>query len=84
MSLPTEPKSQSWGEWLSAPIRSLRKWVYPSSASPLIKVDEWPKQEVTLRTRTPGRYSMPPHKILEYYAPTHLPEFKEEEKTDMS
>lgn len=78
---PTEPKSQSWVEWLSAPIRSLRKWVYPSSASPLIK-EEYPKQIVM--PRLPGRYSMPPHKILEHYAPTHLPEFKEQEKTDMS
>jgi hypothetical protein len=79
---PTEPKSQSWGKWLSAPIRSLLKWVYPShSFSPLIK-EEYPKQVVM--PRLPGRYSMPPHKILECYAPTHLPEFKEQEKTDMS
>jgi hypothetical protein len=78
---PTEPKSQSWVEWLTSPIRSLLKRVYPSSASPLIK-EEYPKQVVM--PRLPGRYSMPPHKILEHYAPTHLPEFKEEEKNDMS
>jgi hypothetical protein len=47
----------------------------------LIK-EEYPKQVVM--PRLPGRYSMPPHKILECYAPTHLPEFKEQEKTDMS
>lgn len=78
---PSEPKNQSWLSWLISPIRSLRKWVYPSSASPLIK-EEFPRQIV--RLRTPGRYSMPPHKILEHYAPTRLPEFKEGEKTDMS
>jgi hypothetical protein len=78
---PTEPKSQSWVEWLTSPIRSLLKRVYQPSTSPLIK-EEYPKQVVM--PRLPGRYSMPPHKILEHYAPTHLPEFKEEEKTDMA
>lgn len=56
----------------------LHRWAYPQpSLSPLIK-EEYPKQVVTLRT--PGRYSMPPHKILEHYAPTRLPEFEDPEK----
>lgn len=69
MSLP-DKKSQSWVEWLTSPIRSLLKRVYQPSTLPLIK-DEYPKQIVKLRT--PGRYSMPPNKILENYAPTQLP-----------
>ena len=81
MSLP-DKKSQSWVSWLSSPMHFLHRWVYPQpSLSPLIK-EEYPKQVVTLRT--PGRYTLSPSKILENYAPTRLPEFKEEEKNDMS
>ena len=72
------PSDQSWLSWLSSPIRFLRKLVYPPpSLSPLIK-EEYPKQVVM--PRLPGRYSLPPHKILENYAPTRLPEFEDPEK----